>query len=66
MGLLLVGVEGFRLTSLGGIQPCQEYSNDIADTDVSLENFVDSTKCLIRGQIGTDICFEIVFEGGTL
>lgn len=62
-GLQLAGVEGFRVSPEGGVQPVQEFSNDIADGVLPLEQFVEHTIQLVEQGREQEIAFEVVFEG---
>ena len=58
-GLHLLGVEGFRLPG-NKIQPFQEHSNDMADTNATQEQFYQETKKFIRDRKDNDLWFEVV------
>ena len=62
VGLILAGVEGFRITDLGAYEPRQEFSNDSADVRCSREEFFEATRALIRKGAPLGIRFEVVFE----
>lgn len=61
-GLHLEGIEGFRITEGGAYQPCQEHSNDIAETNLNDNAFVQETKKFILERKGIGIWFEVVFS----
>jgi hypothetical protein len=63
-GFRLLGVEGFRITPFGAIQPDQDQSNDIADVDLTDAEFVEETKHMIRGGSKVGYRYEIVVKNG--
>ncbi len=61
-GLKLVGVEGFRVWPEGGVQPRQEFSNDIGDVEMSLLQFIERTIELVESGREENVAFEVVFD----
>jgi hypothetical protein len=59
LGLHLLGVEGFRVTSAGGYQPVQEASNDIVD--YAGKDFVEDTIEFVRSQ-PVIFWYQVVFS----
>lgn len=62
LGLVLQGVEGFVVTDAGAYQPRQDFSNDRADEEGSIEQFELTTKTLIRRGVPTGIRFQVIFD----
>ena len=62
LGLVLAGVESFRLFPEGGVQPIQDFSNDAADFSGSSREFFQATRDLIALGGVQGLYFEIVFE----
>lgn len=61
-GYHLCGLEGFLITSDGAYQPQQEHSNDIADTTLEHDAFVEATRRFLKSREDTEIWFEVVFS----
>ncbi len=59
LGLHLLGVEGFRVTTAGGYQPIQEASNDIMD--YTGKDFVETTIEFVRSQ-PANLWYQVVFS----
>jgi hypothetical protein len=55
----VVGVEGFKING-NKIQPFQEHSNDIADTNYTPEEFFAETKRFLFVRNALDLWFEVV------
>jgi hypothetical protein len=62
-GARLAGIEGFLITAAGAYQPRQDFSNDASAWDGTPDQFVQSTKELIRGGAADGIRFQVAFEG---
>jgi hypothetical protein len=62
LGLVLAGVESFRVFPEGGVQPVQDFSNDAADFSGSSREFFQATRDLIAFGGVQGLYFEIVFE----
>lgn len=62
-GLEFIGVDGFWIKG-GAFQPEQDYSNDIAGTTHSYEQFIESTRALIRKGKSVGVVFEVWFDNG--
>lgn len=60
-GYDLCGVEGFKIYG-EKIQPCQDYSSDIADYFSIRQPFDEYTKELIKESVNNNIWFEVVFN----
>jgi len=63
LGLDLAGIEGFQVTESGAYQPCQSFSNDVADFVGSREEFFKESKRLIKQIKNERIRIQIVIEG---
>ena len=61
-GLVLLGVEGFRVADLGAFQPEQTQSNDIADGSLTQAQFVAATKELINRGLSLGYVYEVVID----
>lgn len=62
-GLRLAGIESFRITAEGAVQPEQGFCSDRADHAGTEEQFVEDTLLLIRRGELAGVTFEVVFEG---
>ena len=58
MGLVLEGIEGFNRLASGAIQPAQELSTDILDSDGG--DFVARAVQVIESKLHEDCYFEVV------